>query len=90
LQRLQLFVSGRVQGVFFRGSTEAVARHLGVKGWVRNLPDGRVEVLAEGPREALDELAAWCGRGPSDAFVEKLEVTWSDSAGEFATFEQRR
>jgi acylphosphatase len=76
--------------VFFRGATEALARHLGVTGWVCNLPDGRVEVVAEGPREILDELATWCGHGPPEACVENLEQTWGPATGEFTSFEQRR
>lgn len=70
---LHCLVSGRVQGVFFRASTRERALELGVSGWVRNLPDGRVEVLACGPAEAIDRLHAWLAEGPPLARVEALE-----------------
>ncbi|MDB5099405.1 MAG: acyP [Cyanobacteria bacterium RYN_339] len=90
MQRVHLYVSGRVQGVFYRASTEAVATPLHLTGWVRNLHDGRVEVVAEGPQEALDRLVQWCHRGPDAAQVAGVDVTWSDATGEFGGFEQRR
>ncbi len=65
-------VSGRVQGVFFRASTARQANRLGVTGWARNLPDGRVEVLASGEREALERFSAWLRRGPPAARVDEL------------------
>lgn len=82
-------VSGRVQGVYFRQSTADQARALGLRGWVRNLPDGRVEGVAAGPAAALGQLQAWLRHGPSMARVDGLE--WS-SAGEqpAAGFEVRR
>jgi acylphosphatase len=66
------FVSGKVQGVFFRASAARVAERLGVRGYARNLPDGRVEVLAVGPAVALAELAAWLRRGPALASVTEV------------------
>ena len=69
-----LFIEGRVQGVFFRARTRDQARRLGVRGWVRNLPDGRVEVLACGPREAVEALVDWCHVGPPHAVVTRVEV----------------
>jgi len=69
-----VIVSGRVQGVWFRGSTEAEARVAGVCGWVRNLADGRVEAVFEGPAPAVDALVAFCRRGPRHARVEGIEV----------------
>jgi acylphosphatase len=74
LVRVRLLVSGRVQGVFFRQSTADAARRLGVSGWVRNLPDGRVEAEAEGERAAVDALVAFCRRGPPAAHVDGVEV----------------
>lgn len=68
------FVSGRVQGVFFRVSTRQAAESAGVAGWVRNRLDGRVEVLAAGSREALDELEKWLQTGPDHAKVANIEV----------------
>ncbi|RMG55377.1 MAG: acylphosphatase [Gammaproteobacteria bacterium] len=70
---LHCHVSGRVQGVFFRASTREQARELGLDGWVRNLPDGRVEVLACGPADAIDRLHAWLAEGPPLARVEALD-----------------
>jgi acylphosphatase len=68
----RFLISGRVQGVFFRATTEAVARRLGVTGWVRNLPDGRVEVLACGEEAKLGELEQWLRQGPPRAQVERV------------------
>jgi acylphosphatase len=83
-------VCGRVQGVFFRHTTKTRAAALGLRGWVRNLPDGRVEVLAEGSRAALELLVAFCQEGPPRARVDRLDVTWSDATGEHEGFETVR
>jgi acylphosphatase len=72
---IRAFVSGRVQGVFFRASTRHEALRLGVSGHAINLPDGRVEVLACGNSAAVDQLAGWLGHGPDMARVDKLDVT---------------
>lgn len=69
----RFIVSGRVQGVFFRASTRNQAVALGLRGFARNLPDGRVEVLAAGDDVALDRLAAWLRQGPDMARVDDLE-----------------
>jgi acylphosphatase len=90
LARLHLFVSGRVQGVSFRAHTADVARGLGLAGWVRNLPDGRVEALAEGPRPALEALADWCRRGPPLARVDALDLRWGEPDGNLGSFAVRR
>lgn len=76
--RRRIVVSGRVQGVGFRFATRRQAAALGVHGWVRNTEDGRVEMLVEGDRAAVDALQAWCQRGPSGARV--TNVVASDSA----------
>ncbi len=68
------YVSGKVQGVFFRQSTETEATRLDLDGWVRNLADGRVEVLVEGEEEAVRELAAWLETGPKKAKVTAVEL----------------
>lgn len=68
-------VSGRVQGVFFRAATEAAARRLGLTGWVRNLPDGSVELLACGEETKLGELEQWLWQGPPRARVERVQVS---------------
>jgi len=72
--RVRVVVSGRVQGVWFRAATQERARALGVAGWVRNLPDGRVEALFEGDREAVERALAFVRRGPPDARVDQVEV----------------
>jgi acylphosphatase len=90
MPRVHAYVSGRVQGVFYRATTEAVARQLHLTGWVRNLPDGRVELVAEGPQEALDRLIAWAHRGPEHAQVTGVETSFLAETGEFGHFEQRR
>lgn len=72
--RKHVWVSGRVQGVFFRAATAETARAHGVGGWVRNLPDGRVEAVFEGPADSVDALVAWCRRGPEHAVVDDVEV----------------
>ena len=72
--RAHVFVSGRVQGVFFRVRAAEQARASGVRGWVRNLPDGRVEAVFQGPRAAVDASVAWCWSGPPGARVEEVEV----------------
>jgi acylphosphatase len=72
--RRRVLVSGHVQGVFFRASCAAQARARGLSGSVRNLPDGRVEAVFEGPAAEVDALVSWCRRGPSGARVDRLEV----------------
>lgn len=69
----RFIVSGRVQGVYFRQSTAEKARNLGLGGWVQNLPDGRVEGLAQGDPAALETLKAWLHRGPAAARVDDLQ-----------------
>jgi acylphosphatase len=88
--RVHLLVSGTVQGVFFRQSTVDEARRLGLAGWVRNLPDGRVEVLAEGDRAALEGLVRFCHRGPPAARVEGVEAEWRPYGGDLGPFAARR
>ena len=72
---LHCFVSGKVQGVCFRLETQAQAKRLGLTGWVRNLTDGRVEVMACGDEQQLNRLCQWLQSGPPLARVEKLEIT---------------
>jgi len=78
-----------VQGVFFRYETQMRARRLGVKGWVRNLSDGRVEAVFEGDREKIEEMLEFCKRGPPGAQVTNLTVKWEEPTGEFSDFEIR-
>lgn len=72
--RYRVVVSGRVQGVYFRDACRRVARDNGVNGWVRNLPDGRVEAVFEGPAGAVGRLVNWARRGPRLAVVEDVAV----------------
>ncbi|MHC1586031.1 MAG: acylphosphatase [Candidatus Hecatellaceae archaeon] len=88
--RAHVYVSGRVQGVFFRWYTRDEALKLGVKGWVRNLPDGRVEAVFEGEKEAVEKMIEFCKRGPPAAKVENVEVHWETPTGEFQDFKIRR
>ncbi len=88
--RLHLVVSGRVQGVFYRQSTAAVAERLGLRGFVRNLADGRVEAVAEGERADLEALLDFCRRGPPAAEVGRVEAAWGEATGELGPFGVRR
>ncbi|MFN3586342.1 MAG: acylphosphatase [Moraxellaceae bacterium] len=76
MQELHLLVTGRVQGVSYRVSAAREAQRLGLAGWVRNLPDGRVELLAQGDAELLRQLRDWCRQGPSLARVDALDEDW--------------
>lgn len=72
--RVRMRIDGRVQGVYYRDSCRQMAVRLGVTGWVRNLHDGSVEVVAEGPRDAVGALSSWCHEGPSRAVVSNVDV----------------
>lgn len=87
--RAHVFVSGRVQGVFFRATTRDAARDRGVDGWVRNLDDGRVEAVFEGPAEAVAGMVDFCHEGSEAADVEEVEVTYEEPA-DFEGFRVRR
>ena len=86
-ERLRAIVHGHVQGVFFRAHTQKEAAKLGLTGFARNLPDGSVEVVAEGPKEKLDMLENWLAEGSPHARVEKVESEWLEATGEFTAFE---
>ena len=83
---VHLFVRGRVQGVYFRASTQREARRLGLTGWVKNRQDGAVEILAEGEEDGLKDLIGWANRGPSAARVERVDVRWRGFVGDFSDF----
>ena len=87
--RLRAIVHGRVQGVNFRYYTRQQAHQLGVTGYVRNLWDGTVEVMAEGERRDVTRLLNWLHKGPRMAFVTQVEVQWLPPTGEFQRFEVR-
>jgi acylphosphatase len=86
VKALHAFVSGRVQGVGYRAFTKRVARSLGLKGFVRNLPDGRVKVYAEGEEEKLKELLEKLYEGPYFADVKNVEYTFSEPRGQYEDF----
>ncbi len=89
--RVSLRIRGRVQGVYFRQSTAEEAARLGsLTGWVRNLPDGDVEAIIEGPRERVEALVGWCHRGPPAARVDEVHREEGTATGEFRVFEVRR
>jgi acylphosphatase len=79
--RAHVFVSGRVQGVYYRASTREQAEERGVDGWVRNLDDGRVEAVFEGPEAAVESMVEWCHEGSSRARVEDVDVENEDPEG---------
>jgi acylphosphatase len=86
MQRLHLNIRGRVQGVFFRAHTQEEAKRLGIKGFVQNTPDGKVEAVAEGEKAVLEKFLEWCGHGPSMAMVDGVDAEWSEATGEFKEF----
>lgn len=80
-ERAHVYVSGNVQGVFFRDSTRQRAEELGLAGWVKNRPDGRVEAVFEGPSDEVRQMVDWCENGPSQADVDDVEVEYSEAEG---------
>ena len=82
MKKMHAYVSGKVQGVFFRANTADIANRLGVKGWVRNLNNGKVEVLAEGAPDKLNQLLNWLKRGPVWAKVDNVNHEFSDAEEE--------
>jgi acylphosphatase len=85
VKRVRVVVAGRVQGVFYRATCARLAREADVAGFVRNLPDGRVEAAFEGPDEVVDRLVSWCRRGPDLARVDEVDVVSEAPIGD-ATF----
>ena len=83
-KRAHAVVRGRVQGVFFRAEASARARSLGVAGWARNMPDGAVEAVFEGPQEAVESMLRWCEHGPAGARVDAVDVKWESPEGDTA------
>jgi acylphosphatase len=84
--RAEVVISGRVQGVWFRGTACEEAQALGLTGWVRNTWEGKVEGVFEGPRPKVLQMVGWCHRGPPSARVESVEVKWKKATGEFGRF----
>lgn len=89
MERLEAVVSGRVQGVYFRAHTRREAQRLGLLGYALNRPDGRVAVVAEGERAALESLLAWLHRGSPESRVDRVVPAWGAASGEFFLFEVR-
>jgi len=87
--RAHVFVSGRVQGVYYRATTRDTARERGVDGWVRNLDDGRVEAVFEGPEADVESMLEWCHTGSPKARVDDVDVEYGDPGG-LEGFEIRR
>lgn len=85
-RRVHITVSGRVQGVFFRAATRREAERLGLTGWVRNLPDGAVELTVEGAAGAVDRLIRWCQSGPALARVDRCRVEEGTPTAEYTVF----
>ena len=88
-ERARVSISGRVQGVFFRDSTREKAEGLGLAGWVKNLPDGRVEALFEGYSQNVREMVDWCQQGPAQASVENVDTHIEEAHGDLDSFEVR-
>ncbi len=88
--RVHVFISGKVQGVFFRSSTKDKAEELGICGWVRNLADGRVEAVFEGEEGSVKRMVEWCRKGPEYARVDDVEVMSENYTREFKGFALRR
>ena len=89
MKQSHIFVTGRVQGVFFRQSTRVMAIKNNVSGWVSNLDDGRVEIVAQGETNNVDNLADWCKTGPANSRVDEFELSEENITNEFEDFEVR-
>jgi len=85
-KRAHVVISGRVQGVWFRANTRDKAEQLGLTGWVRNTYNGNVEAVFEGEDEIINEMIAWCHKGPSLAYVSNVKVDFEEATGEFQSF----
>ena len=86
MKRVRVYIDGLVQGVFFRGATRRAAADLNLTGWVRNMEDGRVEVVLEGEDSDVEKMIAWCKVGPPSAKVEKVTTTEEHYTGGFPDF----
>jgi acylphosphatase len=86
MHQVHLIISGRVQGIFYRATCQEVAHGYGLKGYVRNLPTGQVEVLAQGEKEKIEKLIGWCKKGPSDAIVTDVMIEWQETSDELSSF----
>ena len=89
LTRLHAVISGRVQGVGFRGFTATAAQRIGVTGWVRNRINGTVETMAEGDQVQMDAFIQEISKGPGPSYVDNVEIKWLPATGEFTSFKVR-
>ncbi|MDR3566580.1 MAG: acylphosphatase [Syntrophobacteraceae bacterium] len=85
-RRVRVWITGRVQGVYFRAYTRDAGRSIGVAGWVRNLPDGRVEAVFEGDQDKVEEMVEWCYTGSPHSRVENVDIRDEPYSGEFDKF----
>ena len=88
-RKVKLLVSGRVQGVYFRMFARNKAKHFGIKGHAGNLPDGRVEIIAEADDHSIEKFIQWCHKGPITARVDQVDVTELEPDEPFTAFEIR-
>lgn len=86
MKQSHLIIFGKVQGVFFRSHTQKKAVELGLKGWVKNIDSGDVEILAQGEEPALDQFIQWCKSGPEHAKVDNIKIERQDVSGNFNDF----
>lgn len=84
--RAHIFVSGRVHGVCFRADTQQIAREIGLTGWVKNLLNGKVEIVVEGEKEKVKQMVDWVKHGPPAAKVNNIDIQWQEYIGEFKNF----
>jgi acylphosphatase len=89
IARLHIVIEGIVQGVFFRASTIEESSKLGLTGWVKNCPDGSVEAVFEGDMDKIDQILAWCKKGPPGAVVRNVETIWEQTTGEYDSFSMK-
>ena len=87
--RAHVLISGRVQGVFFRAYTQEAAWERGIRGWVMNTRDGRVEAVLEGEKEKVEDMLRWCHQGSPMSRVSKVRIDWQEHTGEFKDFSVR-
>ncbi len=89
MNALHLIIHGRVQGVWFRASTQGVANQLGIKGWVRNTPDGAVEAHIQGEDSSVEKMLSWCYQGPPGARVDLIDISRVNPDAEYTAFNIR-
>jgi len=85
--RTHVYITGKVQGVYFRQNMRNVARKHNVNGWVKNLKDGRVEAVFEGEEDNVHQVIEWCHIGPTGARVDDVDVIYEEYRGEFDSFD---